>query len=366
MGTPMSAATVPPMKIAVLHYQPSGDPLDPVVTHIADALGELGHQPVPVPVHDRVFDLLHAFENLQPDLVFNVCETFADDYRLEVNVAALMEMARWRFTGSGTAGLLLAQDKILAKQLLEYHEVNTPNFLTFDGEAFEAFGRMTFPLIVKPARTDASMGIGRHSVVKDWDELTRRVRDIRKSFNDEALAEEFIEGREVYVGVIGTPTRPEILPVVELDWGNWSSDAPRVSDREVKFGPETTGSPRLVIASDISAELRARLERSALLAYRALKVRDYARVDFRIAAKTGEPFLLEVNPNPYLEKQGELSLGAAERGLSYTQLIGRIVESAASRYQLKVRPERTSTGETPAVDVVRPPTPSSPPPTRTS
>lgn len=348
----MAAATVPSMKIAVLHYQPSGEPMDPVVEHVADALKELGHTTTTIGVHDRVFDLLHAIEDSKADMIFNVCETFADDYRLEVNVAALMEMARIPFTGSGTAGLLLAQDKILTKQLLEYHEVNTPNFLTFDGEAFEAFGRLSFPLIVKPSRTDASLGIGKHSVVKDWDELTRRVREIRKTFDDEALAEEFVDGREVYVGVIGTPTRPEILPIVELDWGDWDKAIPRVSDREVKFGNVTETSPHLVMAENISAELQARIERSALLAYRALKIRDYARVDFRISDKTGEPFVLEVNPNPYLENESELAMGAQERGISYTQLIGRIVESAASRHRsLKVKPaERTSSGETPQVD----------------
>jgi D-alanine-D-alanine ligase len=335
------ASTVPSLKIAVLHYQPSGEPVDPVVGHIVDALKELGHQTVTVGVHDRVFDLLKAIEKAGADLVFNVCETFADDYRLEVNVAALMEMARIRFTGSGTAGLLLAQDKILTKQLLGYHEVLTPNFATFDGETFETKGRMKFPLIVKPSRSDASLGIGKHSVVADWEELTRRVREIRKEFSDEALAEEFIEGREVYVGVIGTSTRPEIFPIVELDWGNWKAGEPKVSDREVKFGVESEGSPRLKMAKDLSADLQGRIERSALLAYRALKINDYARVDFRISEQTGEAFVLEVNPNPYLEKQSELAMAAKERGLSYTQLIGRIVESAATRHSLKVRPEKS-------------------------
>src|SRR4051794_39916818 len=231
------------LKISVLHYQPGGEPMDPVVGHIVRALEELGHQPTPVGVHDRVFGLLDALEKTQPDLVFNVCETFADDYRLEVNVAAVMEMARLRFTGSGTAGLLLAQDKILTKQLLGYHEVPTPAFATFDGETFEANGRMAFPLIVKPAKSDASIGIGKHSVVKDWDALTQRVREIRRELHDEALAEEYIDGREVYVGVLGTPTRAEILPIVELDFGKWNADEPKVSDRDVKFGPETEGSP---------------------------------------------------------------------------------------------------------------------------
>src|SRR4051812_6831835 len=235
---------IAPLKVAVLHYQAKGDPIDPVVDHITDALRELGHEPVTISVQDRVFDILHAIDASKCDLVFNVCETFADDYRLEVNVAALMEMARIKYTGSGTAGLLLAQDKILTKQLLGYHEVRTPNFATFDGETFETQGRLRFPLIVKPARSDASIGIGKHSVVEDWDDLTKRVREIRKELQDEALAEEFIEGREVYVGVLGQATRPEILPIVELDFGKWDKNRPQISDREVKFGPETEGSPR--------------------------------------------------------------------------------------------------------------------------
>ncbi len=347
------AASVPPMKIAVLHYQPSGDPVDPVVDHICEALHALGHTTQTVGVHNRVVDLLKLIEDARADLVFNVCETFADDYRLEVNVAAVMEMAGIKFTGSGTAGLLLAQDKVLTKQLLEYHEVLTPNFVTFDEDTFETFGRLAFPLIVKPARSDASMGIGKHSVVKDWDELQKRVRDIRKTYNDEAFAEEYIDGREVYVGVIGSATRAEILPVVELDWGNWKAGEPKVSDRTVKFAEVTEGSPLLEMAQNLSPDLLARIERSALLAFRALKIRDYARVDFRISASTNEPYILEVNPNPYLENESELAMGAAERGINYTQLIGRIIDSAASRYQLKTNKERTVTGETPMVEAVK-------------
>ena len=323
-----------PLKIGLLHYQPEGEPKDAVVVDVEVALAELGHESVGIAVHDRVGEIVQAIEEAQYDLVFNLCETFAGDYRLEVNVAAVMEMSRVPYTGAGVAGLLLAQDKMLTKQLLGYHDIRTPNYAMFDGEAFEAHGMLSFPLIVKPARTDASIGIGRHSVVSSWDDLTRRVRDIRRELNDESLAEEFIEGREVYVGVLGGPGRPEILPIVELDWGNWDPTKPRVSDREVKFGPETEGSPRLVVAKDIPEDVRFRIERSALLAFRVLKLRDYARVDFRISEKTGEAYVLEANPNPYLEKNCELAMGAADRGISYAQLIGRIVESAAARYKI--------------------------------
>jgi D-alanine-D-alanine ligase len=331
---------LPALRIAVLHYQPRGEAPDPVVENISTALKELGHEAIPVAVHDRVTDMIEDLERSRCDIVFNACETFADDYRLEVNVAALMEMARIPHTGSGTAGLLLAQDKIVTKQLLGYHEVQTPNFATMDGEAFETHGMLRFPLVVKPSRSDASIGIGRHSVVQDWDELTKRVREIRRELHDEALAEEYIEGREIYVSVLGSSTRPEILPLVELDFGRWAVGAPRISDREVKFGPETEGSPRLVLPHDIGGELRARIERDAIIAYRALKLRDYARIDFRIST-AGEPYILEANPNPYLEKVSELAMAAKERGLAYPQLIGRILESAAGRYRLhkKTGPE---------------------------
>lgn len=323
---------LPPLRIAILHYQPSGESADPVVAHLAEALKENGHDPVAIGVDESVRDLLNQIERSQADLVFNICETFADDYRLEVNVAALLEMARLKYTGSGTAGLLLAQDKILTKQLLDYHEVLTPKFATFDGQTFETHGNLSFPLIVKPAKSDASIGLG---VVRDWEGLTRQVREIRKVLDDDALAEEFIEGREMYVCVIGDTARPEILPIVELDFGQkWSPGEPKIADRKVKFGPETEGSPKLVFPRDISDELRGRIERAALIAYRALKLRDYARIDFRISDRTNEPYILEVNPNPYLAKDCEVAIAAQEKGLSYAQLVGRVVESAAARCKL--------------------------------
>ena len=168
------------------------------------------------------------------------------------------------------------------------------------------------------------------------------VKKIRAEYDDDALAEEFIEGREVYVGVIGETAKPKALPVVELDFGKrWKKGQPRIANREVKFGPEREGSPRLVIAKDIPEEMRFRIERSALLAFRVLKLHDYARIDFRISEKTGEAYVLEANPNPYLEKESELALAAEEKGVSYTQLIGRIVESAAARSKIprKAPPE---------------------------
>lgn len=323
---------VGPLRIAVLHYQPKGEEPDAVVGQVRAALEEAGHTTVDVGVDESVTDLMRKVSWSRADLVFNICETFADDYRLEVNVAAVLELARVPFTGSGTTGLLLAQDKILTKQLLQFHGVLTPRFAMFDGDSFQTSGDLKFPLIVKPARSDASMGLG---VEKDMEGLARRVRKIREEFADDALAEEFIEGREIYVGVLGDHSNPDVLPIVELDFGKkWSRKRMKIANREVKFAPETEGSPRLVMPHDLSDELRGRVERSAVTAFRALKLRDYARIDFRVSSHTNEPYLLEVNPNPYLEAQCEVALGARERGMSYAQLVQGIVEVAARRHGL--------------------------------
>jgi len=336
---------LPPLRIAVLHYQAKDDPPDLVMEQVCAALQEAGHTPVPLRVDESLSDLVRQVARSGADLVFNLCETFAEDYRFEVNVAAVLELARVPFTGSGTAGLLLAQDKILAKQLLQFHGVLTPRFASFDGTSFQTNGDLSFPLIVKPARSDASMGLG---VEKDMEGLARRVRMIREQYDDEALAEEFIEGRELYVGVLGEPSRPEVLPVVELDFGKkWSRKRMKIADREVKFGPDTPGSPRLVLPRDLSDELHGRVERAAVTAFRALKLRDYARIDFRVSSGTNEPYLLEVNPNPYLEAKSEVALGAREKGMSYPALIQHIVEVAARRYGLRQGATQAAPAEQP-------------------
>ncbi|NPD21880.1 D-alanine--D-alanine ligase family protein [Corallococcus exiguus] len=328
------------LRIAILHYQSKDDPTDPVVKQVGAALRAAGHDPLEVRVDESVSDLVQKLTHTHADLVFNLCETFAEDYRLEVNVAAVLELARMPFTGAGTAGLLLAQDKVLTKQLLQFHGVLTPRFATFDGTSFQTSGDLSFPLVVKPARSDASLGLG---VEKDMEGLARRVKKIRQEYDDEALAEEYIEGRELYVGVVGDAAKPEVLPVVELDFGSrWNRKRMKIANREVKFGPETPGSPRLVMPKDLSDELKGRMERAAVTAFRALKLRDYARIDFRVSSRTNEPYLLEVNPNPYLETQCEVAMGAKERGLGYEALVQRIVDTAARRHGLGVGSKATA------------------------
>ncbi len=319
-----------PLKIPILHYRPASDPEDPVVGQIVDALQKLGHKPSRFPVDRDVRSLLNGISRGRPDLVFNICETFANKNTLEVNVAAFLELLEVPFTGSSTAGLLLAQDKALAKKLFTFHRVPCSDFAVFHSDNLDLSGSLRFPLFVKPLRADASIGIAPESIVHDFGQLLERVRFVH-SLGEVALAEEYIEGRELYVGVLGGE-RPMALPVVELQFrSNYPRGRPRIADFNTKFekdSPEFKGT-RSVVAR-INSDLRQRLQQLAVTAFEALQLRDYARVDFRVTAN-GDPYVLEINPNPYLEQTAEFAMAANAAGIDYPQLIEKITTLAMER-----------------------------------
>ncbi|MBI5544596.1 MAG: ATP-grasp domain-containing protein [Deltaproteobacteria bacterium] len=340
-----------PQKVPILFYQPPADPEDPVVGQIFEALQALGHKPTRFAIERDVRSLLNGISRGRPDLVFNICETFANRNIFEVNVAAFLELLDVPFTGSGTAGLLLAQDKAIAKKLFTFHRVPCPDFIVFHLENLDLGGRqLRFPLFVKPLRADASIGITPESLVRDVGQLLERVRYVH-SLGEAAIAEEYLEGREMYVGVLGGESRPMALPVVELQFrGGYPKGRPRIADYTSKFekdSPEFKGT-RSVVAR-VSAELRERLQTLAVDAFEALQLRDYARVDFRIDAN-GNPFVLEVNPNPYLEQSAEFAMAAKAAGMEYPQLVERILKLSALRAPKKTteEPESQPAPPTPA------------------
>jgi D-alanine-D-alanine ligase len=342
------------LKVPILFYQLAADPEDPVVGQIFNAVQELGHKPTRFAVERDVRSLLNGISRGRPDLVFNICETFADRNIFEVNVAAFLELLDVPFTGSGTAGLLLAQDKAIAKKLFTFHRVPCPDFVVFHDENLDLGGRqLRFPLFVKPLRTDASIGVSAESLVHNVEQLLERVRYVH-SLGEAAIAEEYVEGRELYVGVLGG-VRPTALPVVELQFrGAYPKGRPRIADWAAKFekdSPEFKGT-RSVMAR-VSGELRQRLQDLAVDAFEALQLRDYARVDFRLDA-SGNPFVLEINPNPYLEQSAEFAMAAKAAGIEYPQLVEHILKLAAGRAPKKAAEEP---GETPST----PPAPATPP-----
>ena len=329
------------MKVALLHGADAAEPPeDPVLGQIESALRALGHESTRVPVGgevERVTSLLRAAD---PGLVFNLAESFDGKSALESNVAALLNLLDLRYTGSSPAGLLMAGDKSLTKQILGFQEIRTPEFATLYRGALDHAGDLRFPLIVKPPQEDASLGITSKSVVRDVRELLATMDALQREFQSPVLVEEFVDGREFYVGVLGNAS-PQALPLMELDFSDFPADRPKIASYEAKWGEGGTGAAtesgaefagtRSVFPTDLPAELTTRLQEVAVQAFGAMRLRDYGRVDLRVAANE-EIHVIEVNPNCYLEQQGEFARAAAEAGLSHEALVGRIMELALARY----------------------------------
>jgi len=325
------------MKITVLTYLDSEDEnskdYEQVVPQVAKALRSLGHRVSVLGVHADVKRLIAGLSRRKPDLVFNLMEMFGDNVFGDIPVAGLLDLLGLKYTGSGPGELYLSQDKGLTKKLLAFEEILYPRFAVFSRQqAFETGGNLRMPLFVKPLRSDSSIGIGGKSLVHDAGALMERVAAIRKELNDSALAEEFIDGREFYVGVMGN-SQPRALPPVEVDFTGFPEGAPKVLDSKAKWderSKEFKGT-KSVLAS-LPDELRARLQKVAVDAYRALRVRDYGRVDLRLT-DTGDIYVLEVNASCYLERSSEFAMAAGAAGIDYPKLIERIVELALERYK---------------------------------
>ncbi len=324
------------MRITVLTYLDSEDEsskeYDPVVPQVARTLRRLGHRVSTLGIHGDVKRLVAGLARRRPDLVFNLMEMFGDNVFGDIPVTGLLDLLGLRYTGSGPGELYLSQDKGLTKKLLAFEDILYPRFAVFSREAaFETGGNLRMPLFVKPLRSDASLGIGGKSLVHDAVALMERVAAIRKELNDWALAEEYIEGREFYVGVLGN-TPAKALPPVEIDFTGFPEGVPKVMDSKAKWderSKEYKGT-RSVLAQ-LPDELRARLQKVAVDAYRALRVRDYGRVDLRLT-DTGEIYVLEVNASCYLERTSEFAMSAAAAGIDYPRLLEQIVNLAQERY----------------------------------
>ena len=302
-----------------------------VEEEVVDALNKLEHEPV---LHqlDGSVKSLHALAKLDCDLIFNLSESFAGNDTADFNIAAYLELIGKRFTGAGSHGLMLAQDKSVAKKIFAFHGIATPVFArSFRGRL--AFSHeLHFPVIVKPMREDGSIGIEFKAVVSSIKELMERIDWLHEQFDSPILIEEYVEGREMYVGVLGNET-PEALPVIELDLSKLPEGTPRIAAAEVKWakGTKAYRDTKSVVATDLSDETTALLQSTAVAAYQALELRDYGRVDMRLK-EDGSVSVIEVNPNPWLASRAELAMAARKAGRTYTELIEEIVNMAMARY----------------------------------
>ncbi len=321
------------MKITILAYQePTDDKPDVVVDQVAAALQQAGHQTSLQTIQSDVIALVDGLKRSQPDLVFNLVESFGDDIIGGLmGVTGVLDLLEIPYTGGGPGELYLQEDKALSKKLLAYEQVLYPDFASFAPNAeFETGGRLRMPLFVKPLRMDASLGIDDRSLVRNTQDLMERVLHIQKKFGDAALAEEFIEGREFYVGVLGNQELTA-FPPIEMDFSGLPDGAPRILDNKTKFDESSVQfKGTKAVLADIEPELKAKLQKASLDAYRALRVRDYGRIDMRLT-DSGEIYVIEVNASCYLEKNSEFATSAAAAGIEYPDLVNRIAELAVQR-----------------------------------
>jgi D-alanine-D-alanine ligase len=299
---------------------------------VARALKGLGHEVRLLGFRSDLDALVAGLRAEPADVVFNLTERFRDVSTLDYGVAAILEMLGLPYTGASAAGLMLARDKALTKMVLAYQGLRIPHFFVCPrGQATQRPSDVRFPLIVKPLDEDASVGIAQRSVVHDDEALAERMSFIHTRHSTAAIIEEFIAGRELYVGVLGNDP-PRALPPIEMVFAQDSNEESRIATFKAKWSHKyrETHDIENRIATNLSRELLDRLAEVAVRTYQAAGLRDYGRIDVRLAHDQ-EIYIVEANPNPYLADGEDLAWAAEEAGERYPQLIDKIAEMAAAR-----------------------------------
>jgi D-alanine-D-alanine ligase len=293
---------------------------------VVSCLRKCGHEVRPVGIGDSLTELRAVIQDWQPHVCFNLLEEFGGIVTYDQHVVAYLELLRQAYTGCNPRGMMLSRDKVLSKQILAYHRIPTPHFAVFRrGGALRIPKALRYPLFVKSATEDASLGISQASIVEDAPRLRERVDFIHGHTQTDALVEEYVEGRELYVGVFGNE-RIRTLTPWEFIFGELKPGRAAIATRKAKWDRDyqkrhgiTSGK-----AEGLSAGLAERLDRLARRIYRALHMTGYARIDFRVGAD-GSPFVLEANANPNLEREEDFADAALHDGVAYPELLQKLI-----------------------------------------
>jgi len=303
---------------------------------VIETLREIGHEVRVRGVHDDLRGIRATVQSFNPHIVFNLLEAFAGVTTFDQNVVSYLELLHLPYTGCNPRGLILARDKALSKKLLAYHRVPVPDFTVIGlGRRPKLPRRLRFPLIVKSVFFESSAGISQASVVETEDQLTKRIAFIHESLGTAAIVEQFIDGRELYVGVIGNE-RLDVFPVWEMSFDKMPDNRWKIATERVKWS--TQYQKRHGIMTDhaeLDGGVTEGLQRLAKRAYRALDLSGYARIDIRLDADS-RMYVLEANPNPNLAYGEDFAESAEVRGMTYERLLDRIIALG-----LRWEPERT-------------------------
>jgi D-alanine-D-alanine ligase len=301
---------------------------------IRGALNSMGYQAVTLNVDSDIFRLIDFLRGEKPDLIFNLVECVENESAQEMNVAGIYELLKIPYTGAGPFTLGLALNKPKVKEILTYHGIRTPRHQVFRRrEKIEPDPKLSYPVIVKPSREDASAGISDESVVYDLTELRKQVRYIHEEFEQAALVEQYVEGRELNVAIMGN-RRPITLPISEIDFSGLAQGMHKIVSYDAKWveGTIAYAGTQGVCPAPLEDHEEVLLKDIALRCYRIIGCRDYARVDIRLT-KNGTPYVLEVNPNPDISDDAGFARSAKTYGLSFHAVVGKIVDYALERYQ---------------------------------
>ncbi|MBW2529761.1 MAG: D-alanine--D-alanine ligase [Deltaproteobacteria bacterium] len=320
----MHEETVPPDTIDGFEYQEmlewKGE-YDVMAT-----LEELGHDPLRVGLYDDLSVLRAAIRDHKPHIAFNLLEEFRGIGEFDQHVVSYLELLGLPYTGCNPRGLTISRDKALTKKILAYHRIRVPHFAVFErGRRVRRRKNLEFPLFVKSVSDDASIGIAKASIVRDDAQLAERVDFVHRNVGTDAIAEQYIEGRELYVGVLGN-RRPIAFPPWELFFDNVPEGEPRIATRKVKWDAayQEKAGIRSGHAADLSEDLELAIRKRAKRIYRLLGLSGYGRMDFRLAAD-GRLYLLEANANPYIAFGEDFAESAEADGIGYEELIQRIL-----------------------------------------
>ncbi len=303
---------------------------------VVSTLRGIGHEVLPLGVRSDLEVIHKTIDEWKPHIAFNLLEEFDGVAVYDQNVIGYLELLGMPYTGCNPRGLMLARDKSLAKKIMAYHRIPYPDFAFFPmGRAARRHKRLAYPMIVKSVSQEASLGISQASIVDDDDKLRERVAFIHNSVGTDAIAERFIEGRELYVGVLGN-MRLQVFPVWELFLDGLPDEVQRIATARVKWNPKYQKKYGIMSgpAEGLPNGMQERIQHLAKRIYRALNLSGYARIDLRLDPN-GKVYVLEANPNPEVARQEDFAESAENAGTPYADLLQRILN-----HSFQWRPDR--------------------------
>jgi len=293
---------------------------------VMNALGALGHIAEHLAIYDDVDLVRQKLEAFAPDVLFNLVEQFKNKSGFDQNIVSFFEMQDLPFTGCGSTGLTLCKHKGISKKILHYHGIHVPNFLVIPrGQRIGRPRQLKLPILVKPVREEASYGISQASFIQNEEQFRERVAFIHEKHSSDAIAEEYIDGRELYVSLMGN-VRLIVFPIRELVFREVPPNEPKIATYNAKWDEEYRKRWGLEnqFAEDLEPALVSNIEQTCKDIYRLLTIDGYARIDLRLTPEN-KLYFIEANPNPILADDEDFALSAAKAGLAYSQLIERIL-----------------------------------------